>query len=240
MNPAKKFRNLSAPEIKILNSNNCRCDDWSAVKVQEGFDPSRCFNATFSGNVKLGSLKGSHTDESGVTLKCGISNAHIHNCSIGSDVIISNIGDYIANYNIEDNVVIRDCGKIHTEGKSSFGNGTEVAVLNETGGRSVRIWDRLSAQEAYIIALYRHRSKAVGKIEKMVADYSESVSSDKGIIGSNSHILNSRSIRNVRFGPYSKVEGSMSLSEGSVNSCKEDPIFIGPGVIMEHFLVCSG
>ena len=48
----------------------------------------------------------------------------LHNCTIGSNVIINNIGDYIANYNIEDNVVIKNCGKIHTEGISSFGNGT--------------------------------------------------------------------------------------------------------------------
>jgi len=49
------------------------------------------------------------------------SNAHIHNCSVGSDVIISNIGDYIANYNIEDNVIIKDCGRIHTEGNRLSG-----------------------------------------------------------------------------------------------------------------------
>ena len=108
---------------------------------------------------------------------------HIHNCEIGSDVLISNIGDYIANYRIEDDVVIKNCGKIQTEGVSTFGNGTQVAVLNETGGRSVRIWDKLSAHQAYIIALYRHRYKAIRNIEKMVTDYSESVSSDRGIIG---------------------------------------------------------
>lgn len=240
MSPSRKPRNLSAPEIKALTKNNCRCDDWKKVKAQDGFDPSRCFNVTFSGNVTLGSLKGSYTDESGVSIKCGISNAHIHNCNIGSDVLISNIGDYIANYDIEDNVIIKDCGKIHTEGRSSFGNGTEVAVLNETGGRSVKMWDRLSAHEAYIIALYRHRSKAIAKIEQMVTGYSESISSEKGVISNHSKILNCRTIRNVRLGPYSKIEGSMSLNEGSVNSCKEDPIFIGPGVIMEHFIVCSG
>ena len=32
----------------------------------------------------------------------------------------------------------------------------------------------------------------------------------------------------------------MTLNEGSVNSCEADPVFIGPGVIMEHFIVCSG
>ncbi|MCX6332693.1 MAG: DUF4954 family protein [Bacteroidia bacterium] len=240
MSPSKKFRNLSGPEIRTLTANSCRCDDWGRVTVMEGFDPSRCMNITFSGDIKLGIFKGSYTDESGVRIKFGISNAHIHNCTIGSDVLISNIGDYIANYIIEDGVVIKNCGKIHTEGKSTFGNGTEVAVLTETGGRAVKIWDRLSAQEAYIIALYRHRIKAIGKIEKMVADYSKSLTSDCGIICTNSRILNCRNIRNVRFGPDSCVEGTMSLNEGSVNSCKEDPVFIGPGVIMEHFIVCSG
>jgi hypothetical protein len=240
MSPAKKFRNLSVSEIKILTANNCQCDDWEIVKVMDGFDPSRCFNVTFSGDVRLGSFQGYYTDESGVSLKCGISNAHIHNSSIGSNVLISNIGDYIANYNIEDDVIIKNCGKIHTEGKSTFGNGTDVNVLNETGGRTVKIWDQLSAHQAYIIALYRHRKKAISKITKMVADYSKSLSSDKGTIGRNTRILNCRNIRNIRFGPYSQVEGTMSLNEGSVNSCKEDPIFIGPGVIMEHFIVCSG
>jgi len=64
-------------------------------------------------------------------------------------------------------VIIKNCGKICTEGVSTFGNGTKVAVLNEAGGRTVRIWDKLSAHQAYIIALYRHRYKAIQSIEKM-------------------------------------------------------------------------
>ena len=240
MSPARKFRELSSSEIKSLSGNGCHCRDWSKIRVTMEFDPSRFRNVTFSGTVTLGSFTGTYTDESNVTDECGISNAHIHNCTIGSDVLIRNIGDYIANYNIEDNVVIKDCGRIHTEGRSTFGNGTEVAVLNETGGRAVKIWDRLSAHEAYIIALYRHRNKAIEKIEEMISGYSESVASKKGTIGKNSSILNCRRIRNVRFGENSRVEGTMSLNEGSVNSCAADPVFIGPGVIMEHFIVCSG
>jgi len=177
MCPSLKYRNLSDSEIKSLKATGCICDDWKTVKVTMGFDPSRYNNVIFSGDIKLGECTNTYTDKSGVSISCGISNARIHNCTIGSNVLIFNIGDYIANYNIEDNVVIRNCGKIHTEGKSSFGNGTEVAVLNEAGGRSVRIWDRLSAQEAYIIALYRHRDKAIRKIEEMVGEYSVSVSS---------------------------------------------------------------
>jgi hypothetical protein len=113
MNHSRKYRNLSDSEIIILKNNSCRCDKWSNVKVVNGFDPASCINVTFSGDIKLGNFNKTFTDESGVTLRCGISNAHLHNCTIGSDVLISNIGDYIANYNIDDNVVIKNCRKIH-------------------------------------------------------------------------------------------------------------------------------
>jgi len=191
-----KNRNLSAQEVESLIKNGCSCDDWDKIRVKEGFDPSRCLNVIFSGNITLGIFNEPFIDESGISIQSGIMNARLHNCNIGSNVIINNIGDYIANYNIEDKVVIKNCGKIRTEGISSFGNGTSVNVLNETGGRSVKIWDRISAHEAYIIALYRHRKKAVRKIEEMVDDYSANNSSATGTIGKNSRIFNSINIRN--------------------------------------------
>jgi hypothetical protein len=240
MGTSVKYRKLSGSEISALQGRGCKCDDWSRIKVISGFKPEQCTNVTFSGDIRLGEFTKTYTDESGVSLRCGISNAHLHNCHIGSNVLISNIGDYIANYNIEDDVIIKNCGKIHTNGKSTFGNGTEIAVLNETGGRAVKIWDGLSAHLAYIIALYRHRADAVKNIERMITEYSESVRSDTGKIGRGSKLINCSDIRNVRFGPFSNIEGAMSMNEGSVNSCGEDPVFIGPGVIMEHFIVCSG
>ena len=173
MNQSIKYRKLTLPEISRLVSNGCSCDDWNNIRVLKGFDPSSCQNVIFSGKVKLGSFSKSFKDKSGVSARSGISNAHIHNCDIGSDVLISNIGDYIANYRIEDDVIIKNCGKIHIEGVTTFGNGTDVAVLNETGGRSVRIWDQLSAHQAYIMALYRHRVKAIRKMEQMITDYSK-------------------------------------------------------------------
>jgi len=206
----------------------------------DGFNPANCKNVIFSGDIKLGIFDKPFVDESGVTIPGGILNARLHNCTVGSNVVINNIGEYIANYVIEDEAVIKNCGKIHTEGVSKFGNSTDVAVLNEAGGRMVKIWDRLSAHEAYIIALYRHRSKAVKVLEKMIDDYSESVASDRGVIGRNSRINNCNNLKNVKVGPYSRIEGAVNLHEGSVNSCREDPVYIGPGVIMEHFIVCSG
>jgi hypothetical protein len=233
-------RNLTTLEIEVLKKNNCTCDDWSRIRVIDGFSPASCKNVIFSGNITLGVFREPFTDKSGISFPGGIVNARIHNCRIGSDVVIANIGNCIANYDIEDKSVIINCGKLSTEGNSSFGNGVSVSVLNETGARSVKMWDRLSAHEAYIIALYRHRYKAVAEIEKMVDDYAISHSSETGTVGYNSRIINCNTIRNVRFGPFSNLDGVLTLNEGSVNSCEADPVFIGPGVIMEHFIICSG
>jgi len=240
MNLQEHYRSLSGEETEILQSNGCKCSDWNRVKVRDGFNPAACINCIFSGDIRLGVYNDSYGDDSGVAIPSGLQNSRLHNCIVGSNVIINNTGDYIANYIIEDNVVIRNCGKIHTEGRSTFGNGTSVSVLNETGGRSVKIWDRLSAHEAYIIALYRHRSKAVGTIERMVDEYSASIASGRGVIRHHSRIFNCGTIRNVRVGPFSLLEGSMTLNEGSVNSTEADPVYIGSGVIMEHFIVCPG
>jgi hypothetical protein len=236
----QKYRKLKQSEIRSLLSNGCSCEDWEKITVLEGFNPQQCKNVIFSGNIKLGIFDRPFIDESGVSTPGGILNARVHNCTVGSNVVINNIGEYIANYIIEDGTVIKNCGKIHTEGETRFGNGTSVAVLNESGGRMVKIWDRLSAHTAYIMALYRHRGRTIKIIEKMIDDYSASVASKTGIICKNSKIFNCSTIRNVRIGPYSHIESAVSLNEGSVNSCSEDPVFIGPGVIMEHFVICSG
>jgi hypothetical protein len=240
MSTLSGYKPIEDAEIQVLLSNGCTCDNWNNIEIKKEFDPQKCRNVHFSGKVKLGQFSKSFTDESGVIIEAGITNARIHNCLIGDNVSIYNVRDYIANYTIKEDVVIRNCGRISTEGISSFGNGTLVAVISETGARAVRIWDNLSAHQAYIVAMYRHRAKVLKKIEKMTLDYVTLVSSETGVIGQNSIINGCNDIRNVKIGPHSRIEGALKLNEGSINSCGADPVFIGPGVIMDHFIVCSG
>jgi hypothetical protein len=240
MRTLSEYKTITESEIQVLLSNGCTSDNWNNIEIKYGFDPLKCRNVHFSGKVRLGLFSKSFSDKSGVTINSGIINAWIHNCTIGDNVSINNVHDYISNYSINDNVVIRNCGKIATEGASSFGNGTQVNVLSETGARAVRIWDKLSAHQAYIVAMYRHKSAAIEKIERMTIEYSEHVNSETGIIGRNSVICNCNTIRNTIIGPFSVIDGAIKLNDGSINSCQEDPVSIGPGVIMDHFIVCSG
>ena len=102
------------------------------------------------------------------------------------------------------------------------------------------IYDHLSAHLAYIRALYLHREKVIANIEQMVEAYVNSVRNAMGVIGQGTRIINCNSIKNVKFGPESHVEGTTKLNNGSINSSTEDPITIGDGVIMENFIICSG
>ncbi len=237
---ALKFRPLSAEEIRRLTGQGCSCSDWANVQAAEGFDPARVKSTHFSGSVKLGVFEKDIPFFGGVTKPAGISNATIHNCTIGNNVYINQIRNYIANYYIEDDVIIENVDLLAVEGSSCFGNGTEVTVLNEGGGREIPIYDHLSAQLAYVIAVYRHRPKVIENLRKMVADYTSSVTSSMGVVASRAKLISCRTIKNVKIGPDSHLEGVDRLENGSINSCRQDPVYIGQAVSAEDFIICSG
>jgi hypothetical protein len=235
-----EYRPLSAGEIAQLTRQGCSCEDWAKVRVADKFDASKVKTTNFSGSIKLGVFEKQISFSGGVRKAAGISNATIHNCTIGNNVYIDQIRNYIANCTIEDDVIIENVDLLAVEGESSFGNGTEVAVINEAGGREVPIYDNLSSHTAYIIACYRDRAKAVEKLRKMIADYTKSVISSTGLVAKGSALTNCGIIKNVKIGPASVIDGVNKLEDGSVNSCEQDPVRIGSGVLAEHFIICSG
>ena len=234
------FGSLSVEQIDQLTRQGCSSEDWSKVQVAEGFHAESVKSAHFSGHVKLGVFEKQVSFFGGVSKPTGISDATIHNCTIGNNVYISRVRNYIANYVIEDDAVIDHIELLAVEGDSSFGNGVEVAVVNEAGGREIPIYDNLSAHVAYVMAFYRHKPKVIEKLRKMISDYTASVTCSMGFVGKGARLINCRVIKNVKVGPASLIEGVNKLDNGSVNSCLDDPVHIGPGVFAEDFIVCSG
>ena len=235
-----KFRKLTESEIKTLTEQVCRCDDWSQIEVAEPFKPEYIRNSNFSGDIRIGVFEKEVTFFGGVKKHSGIFNATIHNCRIGNNVYIGQIRNYIANYVIEDDVVIENVDLLAVDGLSSFGNGTNVRVLNETGGRELPVYDHLSAQLAYILALYRHRPSVIDKIIAMINDYAKSVSSNMGTVAECTHLTNCRTLRNIRIGAHACLEGIYRVSDGTINSNANAPTYFGPGVIAQHFIASTG
>lgn len=234
------YRNLSPKEILALQQQYCTSDDWNRIKVAEDFTPEHICHVRFSGDIYLGKFQDSFTLAGGLVKHSGLFHVTLHNCCVGNNVLIENIQNYIANYEIGDNSFIQNVNLIVTEGKSSFGNGVLVSVLNETGGREVPIFNDLSAHLAYIVALYRHYPILTEKLVQFIDRYVETHSSEKGRIGKNVSIVSAGSIRNVMIGDHCTIDGTSRLKNGSINSNVLAPIYVGYNVVAEDFIISSG
>ena len=225
------YRKLNVNEIEQLKAQMCTASDWSCVEVAEDFSADHVRSARFSGNVRIGSFNKVFELPGGMLKHSGLYHVTLHNVVVGDDCCIENVKNYIANYIIGEGTFIENVDIILTDGETSFGNGVEVAVLNETGGREVLIYDRLTAQTAYIMALYRHRPEMIERLRE---------SSSVGHIGKNAVIVDAGYIKNVKIGDFCKIEGASRLKNGSINSNEADPVHVGVNVIGDDFIISSG
>mgnify|MGYP000923408090 FL=1 len=236
----ENYRSLTNDEIDRLKAQSCSAANWSDVLVAENFTPDYVHHARFSGRVRLGVFEHEFTLSGGICKHAGLSYVTLHNVTVGENCCIENVKNYIANYEIGAYTFIENVDIILVDRKSRFGNGVEVSVLNETGGREVMIHDRLSAHQAYIMALYRHRPQLIERMKELIEAYAEEHASEVGTIGSHVTIVNSGYIKNVRIGDYCEIEGAGRLKNGSINSNAADPVHIGYGVVCDDFIISSG
>ena len=234
------YRKLNEEEIRQLIAHSCTADDWANIEVAQDFKTDYVYYTRFSGQVRLGVFEHEFTLAGGMKKHAGLYQTTLHNVTVGNHCCIENVKNYIANYEIGDYTFIENVDIILVDGRSKFGNGVEVAVLNETGGREVMMHDRLSAHQAYIMALYRHRPALIERMKDIFEKYAEEIASEVGYIGSHVTIVDSGYIKNVKVGDYCKIEGAGRLKNGSLNSNGEAPIHIGYGVVCDDFIISSG
>jgi hypothetical protein len=235
-----QYRQLTEKEIAALTVYGCTAENWKTVTVTEHFNPDFIANVHFSGEIKLGSFNKTFDLAGGLKKHTGIYNCCLHNCTIGNDVYIDKIHNYIANYTIGNDTFIDNINLLIVDGTSSFGNGVRVPVMNEGGGREIPIFDHLSAPLAYIQALYRHRKDVIQNIRILIDEYAKSQQSDNGFIGNNVRMVNCGTIKNVRIGNCAVIEGASILENGTINSNEEAPVTVGSGVKCKDFILSSG
>lgn len=234
------YRQLIDKEIATLTVYGCSAENWKNVQVAEDFSATFINNVHFSGNIFLGTYNKVFELAGGLKKHAGIFNCVLHNCTVGNDVFIDKVHNYIANYQIEDGTYIENVNLILTEGNSTFGNGVKVATMIESGGRELPIFDQLSAPLAYMMTFYRHNSELIEALETAVLHYAESQRSDKGRIGNNVRIVNCGTIKNVRLGDFTLLEGISTLENGTIVSNEQAPVVIGAGVQCNDFIIQSG
>lgn len=133
---------------------------------------------------------------------------------IGSGARI--IRSHVGNYRLGAGTLVEGATSMVCRHRSTFGNGTKVATMNECGGRTVKIYDRMTAQIAYMMAIYRHRPQLVAALESMADDYAESRAAELGETGRDCRVVGARFIREVRMGDRVTVDGASILQNGTL------------------------
>ena len=234
------FNKLTEDQIELLQQRGCRAEDWDTVYCSDPDSLKYIRGVRFSGTVRFGKFSEVFILPGGVKKHSGLRECTLHNVTVGDESLVENVTNYIANYDIGSHTYIENVDLIVNEGPSAFGNGVEVSVLNETGGREVKIYDRLSAQIAYVLAMYRHRPALIERLNKMIDEYAASQTSERGRIGDYVSIRNTRHINGVRIGDHAVISGTSRLRNGTVHSNAYAPVTIAHGVIADDFIICSG
>ncbi|MCR4438442.1 MAG: DUF4954 family protein [bacterium] len=233
------YRNLSAAEIRLLEKQGCRAEDWRAVEVAPDFDPRCVQQTTFAGRVRLGTFDDWVDLHEGIRKPCGVYRSSLQDCTIGANCYIADVRS-LARYDVADRVAIENVGCLTVTGETTFGNGVRIQVLNEAGGREKPLFRGITAQIAYLIVTYRHNHELIAKLYELVDQEVSATKSDRGAIGEGARITDCLTIRNVAIGPHATIMGALHLEEGTIASNEHDPVLIGQGVIAKKFIVLSG
>jgi hypothetical protein len=233
------YRNLQHTEIEKLKKQGCTAETWESVRVTDPFDPERIQHVRFFGNISLGIFNEHVTVKERGTQQTGIYHSTLRECTVGDNALIQNVQN-LYRYDIQHHAVLDNIRSMSVTGLTSFGNGVEIEVLNEGGGRELPIYNHLSAQIAYMLVHFRYHDSLTKKLLSLIETYCESVKSDRGTVGSHVKITDAGIIRNVEIGPGTEISGADLLEEGTLAGSPEDPVRIGQSVIAKHFIVQSG
>ncbi len=234
-----EYRVLTAQEIELLKMNGCVADDWSQIKVHPQTDLSRIQDVHFRGEVAIGKLDGDIEVEKGRVLPCAIKRSVIENSTIGDNCYLADVA-LLRNYTLENGVALESVTALMTNGETTFGNGVELEILNEGGGRELILFDTLSAQFAYLFVLYRHDAPLIERLKALVAEYVEAQKSTVGVVGAHARVLRCKQIVNVKIGAHAQLLGVSSLENGSILSNEKAPVVVGQDVIARDFIIQSG
>lgn len=234
------YRHLSTQEIATLEQQHCKASDWNLIQVKDSFDVTRLESVTLIGSNTIGNFSASTTTSEGLLLPNGIYHATLQNCVVDDEVLIYNIERAIVNCHIQHHAVVLNCESIACVGQSSFGCGTTVSVLNETGGREVKLCPELTAQVAYLLAFYRHDEALIQAINHAIDVQTQQHQSDTLTIGEHAQVIGCKEIRNVNIGAYANIHNATLLHNGTIVSDQSFPAEVGDNVIARDFITLWG
>ena len=234
------YRQLTEQEIQVLENNVCWAEDWSRVLVDKDFRPYNFHRVMFYGDIRLGSFEKSVEVSKGFVKHSGINDATLRNVSVGNDCLIEKVSGFINNYTIGDNCYIANVSTIETTEGANYGAGSLISVLNEMGDGNITLFRELNSQLAAFMVKYSRDKVLTRRLHQLIDDEVRVSTPERGIIGNNVKIINTKEIANTVVKGDCEINGAARLSECTILSSEDASVYIGTGVICENSIICDG
>ena len=236
-----QYRSLTFEEIEILESNSCWAEDWSRVEVAEdGFQAKFFHRVMFYGDVQLGSVQKEVEITKGFVKHSGINDATLRNVTVGNDCLIEKVGNYINNYTIGDDCLISNISVMETTEGATYGESNLISVLNEVGDGNVIFFHDLNSQFAAFMVKHFNDKDLKNAIRRLVKEEIARTNPERGTIGNNVKIVNTREITNTVIQDDCEISGASRLSDCTILSSEYASVYIGTGVICENSIISDG
>lgn len=234
------YRQLTEEEIRVLEQNACWAEDWSRVEVAETFRPYNFHRVVFYGDIRLGSFEKSIEVSKDFFKHSGINDATLRNVIVGNNCLIEKVGNFINNYTIGDDCYISNISTIETTEGATYGAGSTISVLNEMGDGNITLFRELNSQLAAFMVKYNRDKELTRRLQELIDDEVRVSTPDRGVIGNNVKIINTKEITNTVIKGDCEISGASRLSECTILSSEDASVFIGTGVICENSIICDG
>lgn len=234
------YRPLTSEEIEVLKSNDCWAEDWTSINVSEDFKPNFMHRVMLYGEVNIGAFNKNVEVSQGFVKHSGINNATLRNVTIGDDCLIENVGNFINNYTIGDDCYISNISTMETTEGATFGEGNLVSVLNEVGEGNVILFSDLNSQLAAFMVKHFSDKELKENIRQLIKTDIENKAPERGQIGSNVKIVNTKEITNCVINDLCEVNGASRLSDCTLLGSVHGNVYIGTGVIIENSIIAEG
>ena len=234
------YRPLTSEEIEVLKSNDCWAEDWTSVNVSEDFKPNYMHRVMLYGEVNIGAFNKNVEVSQGFVKHSGINNATLRNVTIGDDCLIENVGNFINNYTIGDDCYISNISTMETTEGATFGEGNLVSVLNEVGEGNVILFSDLNSQLAAFMVKHFSDKELKENIRQLIKTDIENKAPERGQIGSNVKIVNTKEITNCVINDLCEVNGASRLSDCTLLGSVHGNVYVGTGVIIENSIIAEG
>ena len=234
------YRPLTSEEIEVLKSNDCWAEDWTSVNVAEDFKPNFMHRVMLYGEVNIGAFNKNVEVSQGFVKHAGINNATLRNVTIGDDCLIENVGNYVNNYTIGDDCYISNISTLETTEGATYGEGNLVSVLNEVGEGNVILFSDLNSQLAAFMVKHFSDKDLKEKIRQIIKTGIDNKMPERGQIGNNVKIVNTKEITNCIINDFCEVNGAARLSDCTLLGSAHGNVYIGTGVIAENSIIAEG